>query len=118
MGGLGHVGLLPLPFSNENIPCMVNLYELLRNPAGGRTASTLDTEHKLQDVFDRRGPVDFVAVRNRTRTSYVSSSYLSAPLTAETTVQEGPPSPRTLSGSAPRRVRMVLGARSPRKCII
>ena len=58
--------------------------------------------HKLEDVFDCQGPVDFVAVGtfNETaqETTYVPSSYLSAPLTAETTVQEGPPSPRTLSG--------------------
>ena len=33
---LGRVGLLLLPSSNENIPCMVKLHELLRNPAGGR----------------------------------------------------------------------------------
>ena len=78
--------------------------------------------HKLEEVFNCPGPVDFVAVGtfNETaqETSYVSPPYLSAPLTAGMTVQEGPPSPRTLSGSAPQRVRMVLGACSPRKCII
>ena len=78
--------------------------------------------HKLEEVFNCRGPVDFVAVGtfNETAqgTTYVSSSYLSAPLRAETTVQKGPPSPRMPLGSAPQRVRMVLGACSPRKCII